>query len=279
MKLPKAISLMEKHAVGRDAWFIKVSGTITMFPNTLIPSTIDGLTHANYHSRRAKQRAQSQRSGFMFDEYHEQPAYTGNTAIFTDIIESGVIAWATWLMIRAMPDEMRADYENLEVESIVFYPAKMVAKTGPEYDELVNKFDQTEVPWSSTLEPAQFEQTIRRKFDRDNIALAFDIGQLARTLIEARRTEQEKTGRGSATDLALKQPANTIWGVSASPFHVTQNVIFANVITATARAVAWAMVMSLNGYQVITDGCIYRDDQIPALTFRQCIARAHKLHH
>ena len=35
-------------------------------------------------------------------------------------------------------------------------------------------------------------------------------------------------------------------------------------VTATARALAWALQLSLNGFQVITDGCTYRRDQVPA---------------
>jgi hypothetical protein len=29
--------------------------------------------------------------------------------------------------------------------------------------------------------------------------------------------------------------------------------------------------MSLNGFQVITDGCTYRRDQVPRVTFEECL--------
>src|SRR4051794_26202315 len=63
-----------------------------------------------------------------------------------------------------------------------------------------------------------------------------------------------------------------MYGVAASRHLVTNNVVCANVITATARALAFAMQMSLNGIQVITDGCTYRRDQIPAGMFAGCLA-------
>src|SRR4051794_1886614 len=64
-----------------------------------------------------------------------------------------------------------------------------------------------------------------------------------------------------------------MYGVAASRHLVTNNVVCANVITATARALAFAMQMSLNSIQVITDGCTYRRDQIPAATFADCLGR------
>jgi hypothetical protein len=51
-----------------------------------------------------------------------------------------------------------------------------------------------------------------------------------------------------------------MYGAVASQHLPTNNVVAANVITATARALALAMQMSLNGVQVITDGTTYRSD-------------------
>src|SRR6478609_11218157 len=64
-----------------------------------------------------------------------------------------------------------------------------------------------------------------------------------------------------------------MYGFSASRYLVTNNVVCANVITATARALAFAMQMSLNGIQVITDGCTYRRDQVPRATFADCLGQ------
>src|SRR4051794_23139775 len=65
-----------------------------------------------------------------------------------------------------------------------------------------------------------------------------------------------------------------MYGVAASRHLVTNNVVLANVITATARALAFAMQLSLNGFQVITDGCTYRRDQIPDATLGECLQAA-----
>jgi len=64
-----------------------------------------------------------------------------------------------------------------------------------------------------------------------------------------------------------------MYGVLACAHLPTNNAVAANQITATARAGAFAMILTLNGLQVITDGCTYRRDQIPACTFSECLRR------
>ena len=84
-------------------------------------------------------------------------------------------------------------------------------------------------------------------------------------------TRNEKHGKGSGQDLAWKLHANTMYGILACPDLDTNNFVAANQITATGRALAFLMVNSLNGIQVITDGCTYRRDQIPACTYAECL--------
>src|SRR5262249_12729667 len=62
------------------------------------------------------------------------------------------------------------------------------------------------------------------------------------------------------------------YGVGGSRYKACNNVVAANVITATARVLALALQMSLDGIQVITHGCTYCRDQIPAGTFAECLA-------
>jgi hypothetical protein len=60
--------------------------------------------------------------------------------------------------------------------------------------------------------------------------------------------------------------------VLASPHLPTQNVVAANVVTGTARALAFAMALALNAHTVITDGGLYRADQIPAGRLADCLS-------
>src|SRR5262249_7228775 len=73
-------------------------------------------------------------------------------------------------------------------------------------------------------------------------------------------------------ELGWKQHGNTLYGVAASPHLATNNVVLANVVTATARALAFVLQLALNGFQVITDGCTYRRDQVSRGTLADCLA-------
>lgn len=88
-------------------------------------------------------------------------------------------------------------------------------------------------------------------------------------LIELR----ERAGRESPKGRLLKVTANTIYGAFASPHLDTGSPVTANVITGTARALAFAMANALNAHNAITDGVVYRRDQIPAGTFAECLRR------
>jgi hypothetical protein len=285
MRLKDAVEFVRAHSAGPDAWIIKVSGEVTVGPNVLIPSTKGALTNANYKSRAARRRAaeqwargasQTARQRFALDRLDEVKRDTANTAIYTDVVEAGVVADATWLMIQALPPKWREEYENLEVDTILFYPAKMVADCGPGFDALVEKYRHGGTPWTATIDmgTAQrfwIEQDLKWRVDEDYVALRFDIDQLARALQE-RREETKKSGKDPAAEKAYKEQVNSLYGVMASRHLPTNNVVAANWITATARALAFAMQLSLNGLQVITDGCTYRRDQIPAGTFAECLA-------
>jgi hypothetical protein len=128
MVLKDAVAFLRQYAAGNDAWIIKVSGEIAAGPNVLIPSIKGALTNANFKSRAAKRRADAQwararrqaaRQRFALDRPDEGKTDTANTALYTDEIEAGVVAWPTWLMIQALPPCWREDYENLEVDSIL----------------------------------------------------------------------------------------------------------------------------------------------------------------
>ena len=273
MRLKDAVAFLRENAAGADAWVVKVTGDVTHAPNALIPSTSAALTHGNYGSRAARHRAKSRKMGFAFDWLYQARKETGNSTLFTNRIEAGVVAWPTWLMIQALPQELRKEYENLEVETVLFYPSQLVAADGPAYDALVDGLASDRTPWSSTIDMKLFRQVVVERIGEEHAALRFPLGQLAQKIAAQRRQARDLYGKGSGAELAWKQQGNTVYGVTACRHLATNSVVTANVITATGRAIAYGMQMALNGYQVITDGCTYRRDQVPAGTFADCLAR------
>lgn len=106
------------------------------------------------------------------------------------------------------------------------------------------------------------------------VSLKVPLGEgMAKHIGEQRKLAQKEFGKDSGEEIAWKLLANTMYGVLASPYYPINNYLAANLITAKARAEAFAITMVLNGIQLITDGCTYRADQIPACTFSECLGQ------
>lgn len=263
----RPVTLSDSVAFLRDTaaaggWYVRVTGDLGGFQNTLIPSTRKAITREQYR----KYEAQLSESGV--DEFdlndHGAKLYSGT-------IESGIVTEATWAVIQAMPEQVRVQYEALLVDSMVFYPASLVARDGCAFDDLVTRHQGNDLPWEAEISLERFAIETVEAIDDRYVSLAFPIGEYADRIGELRRQAQIEFGRGSGADTAYKLQANTMFGVSVSPYFCTGNAVLANQITSTARAGAYLMFLALNGFQVITDGCSYRRDQIPACTFEECL--------
>src|SRR5262249_51361632 len=138
------------------------------------------------------------------------------------------VAHPTWLMIQALPPRLRREYEQLEVDSILFYPARLVADSGPAFDELIQRLRHEDTPWKAFIDMEGLRQSIEWRIDDDHIALRFDLGGLARDLQERREEAQRVNGKGSAADKAWKEQVNTLYGVMASRYLATNNVVACN---------------------------------------------------
>jgi len=62
----------------------------------------------------------------------------------------GIVTHATWAMICAMPGWLRREYEALTADSIVFYPRKLIAADGADFDRLVTLHGEEALPWRPT---------------------------------------------------------------------------------------------------------------------------------
>jgi hypothetical protein len=272
LTLKEAVAILDREAAGWDAWFIRITGPISAAPNGLVPSTDDALTHANYKRRAARRRRQA----IEKDAERRGRSAGGKeyTTLYTNEVLSGTIVWATWKLIQAMPPKLRKEYENLRVETVVFYPRSFVADSWAELEALRKKLATgMDLDWSQRLDLANRAQMTFDDLDDKYAVLSYQIGDLAGHLVQLRQ-EASRAGRGAGMDRALKLTANTLYGALCSPHLPSQNVVAAQVVTGTARALAFAMAQSLNAINVITDGVIYRRDQIPAGTFASCL-RAH----
>jgi hypothetical protein len=250
----EAVDLVEKHA-DPDAWYIRVTGDLSTGLNVLIPSTADAVTSANFGRKRLQQET------------------SGSARLYTRRIESGIVTQATWLIIQALPNELRHEYERLTADSIVFYPRRLVAADGPSFDRLITEHRGGLLPWESELDLDALKQEVVEHLDDAYVTLKYPIGACARRIGEFRAEARRRDGKDSGTDIAWKYQANTMYGVLACEHMATNNAVAANQITATGRAKAYALMLTTNGFQVITDGCTYRRDQIPACTLAECLRK------
>ena len=259
--LADAVELAKRHSPA-DGWFIRVTGDVSEAPNTLIPSTRDAVTSENYRQKRRQAQGRANSAAGRAE----------GSKLFSQRVESGVVTEATWQVIQALPERMRLEYESLTADSIVFYPRTLIAEDGKQFDRLVSQLQGGDLPWHSRLDFDQLSLTEISKIDHEYVSLRFGIGEYATRIGQLRKEARDKFGKGSGQEANLKVMANTIYGNLASPHLPTQNIVAANQITAKGRAAAFAMVTALNGLQVITDGCSYRRDRIPACTFAECLS-------
>jgi hypothetical protein len=255
MKLCEAVEFLSRES-DPDAWCVRVTGPIDGIHNALIPSTLGALTPEGYvRSRRRKSKRTK----------------LGGSKLFSKVIESGIVTLSTWLMIQALPKPARECYERLNIDSIVFYPRRLVAASGPAYDELVASMRSDRLPWTAKLDLDGLRIHEVIEIDESYVSLRFPIGDYARKFGSFRQEARDKFGKSSGMDLAWKLMANSMWGVTASRHFAINSVVAANIVTAQARAVAFSLIAALNGIQVITDGCTYRRDQIPTCTLKECL--------
>jgi hypothetical protein len=252
--LREAVEYLTRHAAP-DAWYIRATGDLRTAPNALIPSSRNAVTSDNYRKR-------SRRS-----------TPPGPSVLFSRRVESGVVTHATWLMIQALPADLRSEYDSLTADSMVFYPRKLVAANGRAYDCLLERFRDHKLPWEAELDLDAMQERVTEHLDAGVVSLRFNVGEVARRMGEFRREAQEREGKGSGADLAWKVQTNSTYGVLICRHLPSGNAVAANQITAAARVEAFALSQALNAFQTITDGCTYRRDQIPACTFEECLRR------
>ena len=171
-----------------------------------------------------------------------------------------------------MPDSLRHDYEALDAESAVFYPSELIATDGPGYDRLVREVGATRSGWETRLESANRRLATLEKLSAEYVTLAVPLQDVSRRIALFRKEALDAVATGGrSSEQIWKLLGNSLFGAIASRHFPVGNVVAANIITAAGRAAAWAIFQALNGFQVVTDGCTYRRDQIPEVPLAECL--------
>lgn len=251
--LREAVGHMNEHCP-HDGWYLRVTGPVTGWDNTLIPSTVDALTHSNFRRRMRRPDAKP---------------LVPRGRLYTREVESGIVTAATWDLIRCLPDAARQQYEGLRVESMVFYHSRLIASDGARYDELVSRLGLPTMPFVSWYDFGELLKTTVERASAQHACLRFPLREVAGRVGEERR--RARAENLPTQEHSWKLVGNVFYGILANRRSPRGNVVAANVITAAGRALAWCLITSLNGFQVVTDGCTYRRDQIPRVTLAECL--------
>lgn len=264
MTLAEGIKFLKYHAASDDAGVIRVTGALPFGSNVLLRSVEDAWTYKNFNSRRHRRRAT-----FNSKSPDGQQAKF-KSCLLTHELNFGVVTAASWAFIQTLPGEIRQEYENLRVESIVFYPRQFVVNSLEEYNELCQGLQTGHVvPWRQEINLGQRKLTTVEDLDDSYVSIRVPMREFISPLIEMRQKQGKATGLGKC----MKLLANSMYGILASPHKVCNNIVAANVITDIGRVLALAMHMSLNGIQVITDGVTIRRDQVPAGTLTNILRK------
>jgi hypothetical protein len=269
-----AMRWLKRNSAGWDAFYVVVSGKIPSGCNTLIPSVVDAVTAENY-------RRHAPNIGKADSAEPDRRRYA-KTVLTTGEIKSGVVGLATWQVIKLMPEAIRSEFQNLRVEAMVFYPKSLTVDSRAAYHRLFRRLEER-VAGPGETRDFDFEEEVdlenlcvRKKdfFTGDHVAFAHPLSRVMDAMMKRRQEAKRKFNRGSAAERGAKEFCNAVYGVIASPFKAVNNVVAANTITSTVRALAFLMQTSLNGFQVVTDGCTFRVDEVPDSTLAECLDRA-----
>ncbi|NES80868.1 MAG: hypothetical protein F6K10_05395 [Moorea sp. SIO2B7] len=186
----------------------------------------------------------------------------GTIKVYHQDIQLAVITheFLEWLEHTCSKHQRKELLDNLIVITAAIYPKSEECKTFAEFEEKVANHKGKN---TTSLDVKRGKTTITKREQECKAWFRLNIGDLLINALLAERAKYDKKDplEGPLNEL-YKLNINTLYGDMVSPFFDIGNVIVGNNITARARAMAWYMEKGLNGYQTITDGCIFDPNRI-----------------
>jgi hypothetical protein len=257
----------------KDSWYLVVCGKLSKATNTIVFSDLkfkDGTLQFDYKS-------------FSYDDFVNEDKNTTNlydagkitepssySKILSKEIWMGKITEATMTAIQDLPETWIEEFMNLSVSVEVYYDPKLGCKTLEEYKVLVNKlpddkFQVTDYASDNLGKKAEWVAT------KSNAYLIFDIGKHYQEIKKIR--SEYKKAKNPIQEI-FKLTLNSTYGIMASLVLKINNPVAANWITSCARAAAWRMTNSLNGFAPITDGTGFNLNTVPfGMTFKEVLEK------
>ena len=255
-KLKEVLSFLELNCY-RDSWFIRVSGKLKKAVNTLI------LSDLRFKNKREKFNT-------IWDKLKSNQEYLGEfnaykvaskdaeSTILTKQIKFGLITQDTIDCLKLLPEKWYEEFLDLSVDCIVFFPIELCCSN---LEELADKYDEyPNEEYVESWNPKTGLKEIKSIYSKSNLALVFPAYQYFNEL-RLKRSQYKK--EKNPIQEVYKLFSNSAYGALACEHLPCNNLLAANIITASARSTSWMMINALNGFQVITDGCTFSWENIP----------------
>ncbi|NEP35392.1 hypothetical protein [Moorena sp. SIO3B2] len=186
----------------------------------------------------------------------------GTTKIFTRDVKLAVITedFIEWLENVCSVKQKAELLDNLYIVTATYYPRCERVDTLEEL--LKRRANHTGKNTTNAVNQRKKSKII--KTEQECYAwTSVNLGELlVDKLLKLRNQYSKKIANKKPWNSLYKLIINTIYGIMVSPFFAIGNVVVGNNITARARAMAWYMEKSLNGFQTITDGCAFELDNV-----------------
>lgn len=253
-KLRDALKFVESNC-DRDAWFIRVSGKFQKSFNTILHSDLKSdLSEKISFQKEANPNKKLIES---WDAYKLGKNQAESTILYKECKFSLITAY-TMDCIRANPQEWIDEYLDLDVDALVFVPRALVANSISDAFLLRNSEELRAI--SKQFNAENGDMHIKVSCGARNVCLKMPVRDYYKELKAIRK--KYKKAKNPIQEV-YKLILNASYGSLACPFLPVNNPLAANIITSSARATAWLMMNSLNGFQVITDGCTFSWNHIP----------------
>ncbi len=259
--LGEIYKLIHKMKIPKDAWKVKVSGKLHKAINTLILNDLrfdsdkDILTDPERYRMPTEYSDEDETINLIDADKTGDAAK--HTKVFYKEIKHGTVTEATMTALSDLPYEWYEEFENLEVDALIYYHPDLIANSIEEYKLLVADLPVSHI--QELLTP-DLQKESKTQLSKANVSLAFPIGDYYKTVKDLRK--QYKDANNPVQEI-FKLILNSTYGVMACIVMKVNNPIAANWITSCARAAAWRMVNALNGFAPITDGTGFKLESVP----------------
>lgn len=188
---------------------------------------------------------------------------TGRVKILKHQVINGCITedFLEWLFNICSPRQKNELLDKLVVKVAMYYPPRSELKNVEELIHVVENWKKQNETDSKIVKDNSSKLT--KIFNLPTYHVKVNLGKLmVDDLTNLRNFCKEIYGKSSSLQTMFKLCTNTIYGVLCSQFFDVSNPLVANNITARARALCWYMEKGLNGFQSITDGCVFEPNKV-----------------